>query len=939
MTQAAAQPSGPPHATVRLQLHRWFGFDQARRLVPYFSSLGLSHLYLSPILTARAGSLHGYDVVDYNAVNPELGGEDGLRALVAELRAHGMGLIADIVPNHMAVGQHDNAWWLDVLQWGRDSRYAGFFDIDWDVPDPLLNGRLLAPFLGKPYGLALAGGEIRLQLDTACGSFHAAYYDHWFPIAPAFYAPLLRSAGDALADIAHIFREALLPRSRSLRQAGFTAACSRLAEVSRQPAKQQALSELLERYAPETAAGRLLLHQLLERQHYRLAWWRCAPDEINWRRFFDVIDLAGLRAQEPAVFEATHATPLRLYQEGLVDGLRVDHVDGLADPRRYCRELRRRLRKLAHLRPPSAPAGAAYLVVEKILAPGEQLDRDWQTDGTSGYVFMNQVGALLHDPAGEAPLRELWSRRTGGPADFAEEERRARRRIPQELLTADFNACAHALHHIARGDTATRDWSLEAIKRVLAELLVHFPVYRTYADGHGRSDADAAIMAAVAAQARRTCRPGEAALVDLIDDWLGGTPPSRCRRPADRRARLRAIARFQQLTAPVAAKSVEDTAFYRHGTLLSRNEVGADPSHFSLGVDDFHRLCAERLQRYPDAMLATATHDHKRGEDVRARLAVLSEIPQRWAEAVAQWSSLNAPLRTQHGQTAPDATDEYMLYQMLAGAWPLELSPQQTAELDRFRQRLSGWQRKAIREAKRRSGWIEPNLAYEEGCEAFLQAVLQPQQPAPFLQSLHGFIDGIAAAGAINGLIQTLLRLTTPGVPDLYQGCELWDFSLVDPDNRRPVDFAARTQALEDTADDAELLRHWRDGRIKQRLIRRLLRLRAGAPELFARGAYLPLSLQGPAAPQLLAFARVATDRALLVLTPRSAGKLLLQAGSLIPQESNWSASELLLPPSLAGRNWRHVLGDRAVQAHSALPVAALLPAWPVAVMTSETTP
>src|SRR5581483_5169664 len=690
-----------PRATLRLQLHRDFPFEAALEQLPYFARLGISHLYLSPILKARAGSQHGYDVIDHGMVNPELGGEDGLRRLVDGLRRHDMGLVVDIVPNHMAVGGHDNAWWLDVLQWGRRSRYAGFFDIDWDVPDPQLHGRLLAPFLGKPYGDALADGELALRFDGDSGMFRIEYYEHHFPLAPESYPALLRQGGAELAGAGEAFQR--YRSGTAQRQQNFTGACLALARSAGTADTAQALQRILQLHQPGQAEGRQRLHRLLEQQHYRLAWWRTAADEINWRRFFDVIGLAALRTQEHAVFEATHATLFRLYAEGLVDGLRIDHVDGLADPRQYCRRLRQRLHVLAKQRPESAPAGPAYLVVEKILAPREALDRSWRTDGTSGYVFMNQVSALLHDPRGEEPLRELWHQRSGRSADFAAEQRQARRRIPQELLAADFAACAHALHQLARRDPRSRDWSLAAVKRVLAELLVHFPVYRTYADARGRSAADARLMAEVCDAARRSCRDGEAPLVDLIDGWLGGMPPSQAP-PAERRARLRAIARFQQLTAPVAAKAVEDTAFYRHGTLLSRNEVGADPGRFSISAAAFHRACAERRERYPAAMLATATHDHKRGEDLRARLAVLSEMPQAWAEAVERWSAPMAALRHRADAVAgPDSTDAYMLLQMLVGAWPLDFDWRQAAPREERCERLVAWQNKAVREAKRRS--------------------------------------------------------------------------------------------------------------------------------------------------------------------------------------------------------------------------------------------
>ncbi|MGQ0699856.1 MAG: malto-oligosyltrehalose synthase [Panacagrimonas sp.] len=926
-----------PRATARLQMHRGFDFDAAAAQVPYFAQLGISHLYTSPILTARAGSMHGYDVVDPTQVNPELGGEEGLRRLVARLREHDMGLIADIVPNHMAVGGQDNAWWLDVLEWGRDSIYSGFFDIDWDVSDPALTDKVLAPFLGKPYGEALAGGDVRLRYDDERGRLYFSAHDaHRFPVAPTLYGTLLRGAqGEALSETAREFREALGGRrARAARRGAFDVACSHLAETARAGPVRQALDGLLETYAPESPDSQTRIHRLLERQHYRLAWWRTAPDEINWRRFFDVTDLAGMRIQDNATFEAMHATTFRLYAEGLIDGVRVDHVDGLADPRAYCRKLRNRLDALSARRPPLLPRGPAYFVVEKILAPGELLARDWRTDGTSGYVFMNEASAVLHDPAGREPLAALWGEFSGRSADFNSEEREARRRIPQHLFSADFNACAHALHRIARSDPMTRDWTVAAIRRCLTEMLVHFPVYRTYVDSRGRSAADAAIMQQVMTQAQQTGRPGERALLTLIDRWLGAEPAQDVALASARRDRLRALARFQQLTSPVAAKSVEDTAFYRFGVLLSRNEVGANPGQFAMSAADFHRACDERRQRYPVAMLATATHDHKRGEDLRARLAALSEMSGLWRAAVTHWRRDNEALKGEvDGVRGPDATDEYVLYQMLVGAWPLSLSIDDREGLHELYERLREWQRKAVREAKRQSGWVEPNVAYEQACEQFLENLLNPERAGSFLVELIAIVRRLAAPGALNGLAQTLLRLTTPGVPDTYQGTELWDFSLVDPDNRRPVDFALRTEALVGVQDDASLFAGWRDGRIKQRLIARTLAFRREQPELFAEGSYLPLQTRGQHADRVLAFAREHAGHWLLVAVPMRTVALRDNSEELRVPARAWGDTVIEVPPRCSRRPWRSALGEHAVGAGRVLRADELFGDWPLALL------
>lgn len=915
-------------ATVRLQLHRDFPFEAAAAQAPYLRDLGLSHIYVSPILAARAGSRHGYDVVDHGRVNPELGGEAGLRRLVAALRDCGLGLIVDIVPNHMAVGGADNAWWLDVLEWGRDSPFARCFDIDWDVPDRALHGRVLAPFLGQPYGEALEAGEIQLAFDAAAGRFQVQYFEHRFPIAPQAYAALL--AAPPLAGLAADWRA--LPRRAAAARAAVARLAPTLAQRAAEPAAAAAIAAMLAAHAPDTPAGRQRLHRLLERQHYRLAWWRAARDEINWRRFFDLASYAGLRIEAPAVFEAVHAAIFRWYAEGLIDGLRVDHVDGLADPRGYCRKLRARLEQLRGLRP-LALRVPPYLVIEKILAPGERLPQGWRVDGTTGYSFMNEVGALLHDPAGEAPLTETWTQLTGRAADFAAEERQARRRLADELLGADFSATALALHRIARSDLRTRDITLAAIRRVLLELLVHFPVYRVYAGRHGRDPQDEAVMARVREAARAACRPAERALVDVLDRWLGGEAPDALPPGAPRALRLRAITRFQQLSSPLAAKAVEDTAFYRHGRLLSRNEVGADPAQFSLDIAGFHAEALRRARHFPQALLSTATHDHKRGEDARARLAVLSEIAARWSRCAQAWTALNAPLRaTLHTGSAPAAADEYMLYQTLVGHWPLTLAPADAAALAAWRERLAEWYLKAVREAKLRSSWLEPDAEYEEACGRFLRALLDPSMSAAFLAELHRFVQEIAAAGAANGLAQTLLRLTLPGVPDLYQGNEYWDFSLVDPDNRRPVDYAARAASLSEAAPPQALMEHWRDGRLKQRLIAVALQMRQRSADLFRLGAYLPLQADGPAQDRLVAFARHRGAAAVLVLAARWTAPWVEPAAPRIAP-SHWRAARVSLPPRLRGRAWVDALSGRRIAADTDLSVAEALGGWTCALL------
>lgn len=725
-----------PRATQRLQFHKGFTFAHAEALVPYFAKLGISHLYASPITTARKGSLHGYDVVDPTAVNPELGGEAGLDRLSAALKQHGMGLIVDIVPNHMAASL-ENAWWKDVLTHGRASRYARSFDIDWDA-----DGKVLLPWLDRPA---------------------------------------------AEAEMAAEATKAGLPQPGA----------------------------------------------------YRLGWWRTAGDRINWRRFFDINELVCLRMEDDETFERVHALVLRLCAAGTIDGLRVDHVDGLADPAGYCRKLRQRL-------------GKGYLVVEKILLSGESLPQGWQCDGTTGYDFMNEVSALQHAPEAAAALAAAWAGISGRAADFALEEESARREILARSFGAQFEACVDAFARTSRFE----DISRPALRRVLTELLVHFPVYRTYATADTRPAEDEPFLAKAVAGARKTGLASDDWLVDRLHAWF--------RDPTQDAEPLR---RFQQLSAPIAAKSVEDTGFYRYGRLLSRNDVGFDPHCFGATVADFHAQMSARRATFPHGILATATHDHKRGEDVRARLAVLSEDPDRWIRHLTRWIDRAPGLHP---------ADLAMLIQTVVGAWPLDLELDNAPGRRAFAGRVAGWQEKSLREGKLRSDWAHPDESYEKKARDFVFALIAEDRHLALLTDVFTFIQGIASAGAVKGLAQLVLKLTVPGVPDLYQGTEYWDFSLVDPDNRRPVDFAGRQQSLCATTFDTALA-DWRDGRLKQLVVQRLLALRRARPTLFTDGSYEPLDAPG----HLVAFRRRHGGDAIHVVVPRFVGQLTLEPGQI----------------------------------------------------------
>ncbi len=921
-------------ATLRLQFHRGFTLDDACAQVEYFARLGISHLYASPLLTARPGSMHGYDVVDPTRINPELGGEAALRRLVAALRRHGMGLILDIVSNHMAVGGSANPWWLDVLEWGRRSPYAQFFDIQWHSPDPLLEGQLLVPFLRSDYGEVLHSGELPLRFDAEHGSFHVEHYEHRFPINPLGYGELLGAAEHpALSELAARCK-ALAHEPNPYREAA--AIKCELARLASAPEVAAALERMTERYDGRREDGMLRLHDLLERQHYRLASWRTAADDINWRRFFDINELGGLRVERPVVFEETHAKIFELIGEGLVDGLRIDHIDGLADPHGYCRRLRRRVDRLLGARPPEAAVGHFPIYVEKILGQGERLRADWGVDGTTGYEFMNEVSLLQHDPAGQPLLCNLWNNVSGRPADFLEEARLARQLVLTGPLAGDFENTAQALLQVARGDLMTRDITLGAIRRALLELIVHFPVYRVYIGGAGRSSVDEPFFQQALEGARTTLGEADWPLLDHLQRWLGGESLRRLPPGPLRRARRQACVRFQQLTSPAAAKAVEDTACYRSGVLLSRNDVGFDVHRFSAPPEAFHGACQRRHETFPRNLLATATHDHKRGEDTRARLTVLSERAEWFAERTWHWLQLAAPLCQELADgPAPAAGDQFMLFQCLLGSWPPGLAADDHDGLRAYAERLLQWQEKALREAKLRTSWSAPNEAYETACRRYLQALLLDPAQQALRDEIAAAARTLAPAGALNGLVQTLLRMTVPGVPDLYQGAEYWDFSLVDPDNRRPVDFARRRQTLAEENTPSELLAHWTDGRIKQWLIHRTLDLRARRPGLFLDGRYRPLNVQGEQSQRILAFAREQDGDWLLVVVPRLAAPLLGDAAIPHIDPAAWANTRVELPPEARNKAWTGLFSDCAVTDNETLPLAQVLREFPVGVLFS----
>ncbi|SIT31117.1 malto-oligosyltrehalose synthase [Achromobacter sp. MFA1 R4] len=871
-----------PQATARLQLHAGFTLDDACAQVDYYADLGVSHLYLSPITRAREGSTHGYDVIDHAVVSPELGGEPALLRLASAARARGLGLVADIVPNHMAANPA-NAWWRDVLAQGPASAWSAYFDIDWHPPAPALRNKVLLPVLGEPYGVSLEHGAITPQWDDDAPAPELEVHGQRYPLTPSS-----------------------VPRG----------------------AERQAW---LREHDPAQPAGRQHLHALLERQHYRLAWWRTAPDQINWRRFFEISELVGVRVEDEAVFDAVHALVLRLVAQGVLDGLRIDHIDGLASPGGYLRRLSARLADAGASRPAALRPDQPYLVVEKILGPDEVLDPRWLTDGTTGYDFMDQVGALLHAPQAAEPLRAFWRALTDDGREPGEQLRAARVRMLARHFPAERQALVRCLEQLAARDLRTRDLTATAIDRALSALLAAFPVYRTYAEDAGRSPADAhwravAVRGAATALAARE-GSADAALLAQLAQWLDGDASD----PT-------VLRRFQQLTPPLAAKALEDTLFYRYGPLLSRNEVGASPDRFGLSAEDFYDACATRARTHPRAMLATATHDHKRGEDTRARLAVLSEMPDRWLELAGGWIDALPGGITR--------ADRYMLVQTLIGAWPpawgADPSGWAPDALQAWLDRIAQWQEKALREAKLHTSWTDQDPAYEAAAKECLTWLGQDAEGRRVLAGIAGFALELAPAGMVNSFTQTLLRNTLPGVPDLYQGTDLWDFSLVDPDNRRPVDYALRAALLAEASREAVMdlaAPAWQSGAVKQALIHRLLLARQRTPAPFTGGVFLHLRGEGSQAGHVLAFLRQHEGQTALIVGSRLCA-LRVQGyarGEAEQARAFWGDTALRLPEggprlslhdALTGRRIRAATGD-------VLPLAEVLRDGPAALCLS----
>ncbi len=917
-----------PRATYRLQFHSDFTFANARGLVPYLARLGISHVYASPFFRAAPGSTHGYDVYDHNELNPEVGTRGDFEDFSAELKAHGLGLILDFVPNHMGIERALNPWWRDVLENGPSSPFARFFDIDWQPLKRELENKVLLPVLGEQYGRVLESDGFRVAFTD--GEFLLCYGELTLPLAPRTTQPLLRRAVELLPEappelesivtaIGHLpartetapERIAERVRERGIIRDRLTRLCAET------PVVGESIQRVIDEWNDPSDAARFdRLDDLISDQPYRLSSWRVAGEEINYRRFFDVNTLAAIRMELPEVFEATHRLLFELIGAGHVTGVRIDHIDGLAFPLEYLTQLRKQ------------GGDSLYILVEKILGPDEKLRAAWPVQGTTGYEFANQLIQLLV-PAQHAPqLAATYDKFIGFRMDYREVAYRSKKLVMESSLASDVNVLGHLLNRISESNRWYRDFTANALTAAMREVIACFPVYRSYLDpAQPAEESDVRVILRALARARRRNQAMERTVFEFLRDVL--LPPPDNAHPVDEELRRAFVLKFQQCTGPITAKGVEDTAFYVFNRFVALNEVGGEPSATGASLETFHRQNAERLAEFPHCMLASSTHDTKRSEDVRTRLAALLELPDEWSKAMRRWQTMNRKHRREiEGEAAPDPNEEFLLYQTLLGAWPLEgLHDGNRAE---FTQRVQDYMVKALHEAKVNSSWLEPNDAWDTAVREFIAALLAPGTRNRFPASLAPLAGRIAELGAVNSLAQTVLKLTCPGVPDFYQGSELWDFSLVDPDNRRPVDYTMRQQKLESVAQASprDLLETWSDGRIKMFISHRLLALRREQPDLFASGSYAGISAQGACKENIVAFLREENGQAILVIAPRHTVRL-----GFPPIGDVWGDT-YLIPPG-QGRSWRNVFTGQ-VATGDRIPIAEAFAELPVAVLIAE---
>ncbi len=960
MVPEAVKAPRIPLATYRLQFNRSFTFSQAADLIPYLAALGISHCYSSPYLRARLGSTHGYDIIDHQHLNPEIGAPEEYDRFVAALHQHGMGQILDIVPNHMGIMGGDNAWWLDVLENGEASTYSGYFDIDWEPLKEELRGKVLVAVLGDQYGTVLDRGELKLTFNQKKGEFSILYFQHRFPVNPREYPRILSHDLESLSQQLGALDEKFLELQSVI--SGFNhlpgreekAAEKRAERMRDKEIHKRRLAALCERSAQ--VAGFIennvasvngtsgdsvsweALHELIKAQAYRLAYWRVAADDINYRRFFDVNDLAAVRQENQPAFTQTHEFVLQLLRQGQVDGLRIDHPDGLYNPHDYLQDLQ----GIPHSPDGAADSGGHYVLVEKILTGDEELPRSWPISGTTGYEFSNLVNALFVDPNAENKMDRIYRAFIGRNVDFQELVYQCKKLVMDRSLNSELNVLANHLSRIALADRHTCDFTVKSLRDALTEIIAAFPVYRTYVAGRHVAPDDRKYIDTAIHRAQARMKTADSSVYDFIREIL-------LTRQADghqtfyQESVVHFAMKFQQYTSALMAKGLEDTSFYRYNRLISLNDVGGDPLQFGVSPEEFHRKIQLRAETWPHSMNSTSTHDSKRSEDTRARINVLSEMPALWRQHLAHCRSLNRKEKTVcDGAEAPTSNDEYLLYQTLLGAWPLP--PRRESPPPDFVDRIRDYMLKAIREAKENTSWANPNLEYESAMSAFVNAVLNSRD---FRDHFLPFQARISHFGMLNSLAQTLLKVTVPGVPDIYQGNELFEFDLVDPDNRRRVDYAVRHRALQDLGSsqnnpgdfpDGDLPTHMHmdDGRIKLCVIWKALQLRKRKPQLFGGGEYLPLQVSGDRARHLLAFARLHKNEVAVVAVPRLCAQLLGGEQRLPVGAGVWGDTCIDLPNDV--NSLRNVFTGESVKLSGdtpSLPVASLFATFPVALLTN----
>ncbi len=970
-----------PSSTYRLQFNHQFTYQQAAGLIEYLHDLGISDCYSSPLLAARAGSQHGYDITDHSRLNPEIGDEAEFSKFARLLRERNMGLILDVVPNHMCIAYGANRWWNDVLENGPSSPYARFFDIDWFPPKPDLAEKVLLPMLGEQYGRALENQELILEYDR--GAFVIRYYETRLPIAPRTYTQILEPLLEQLRSSNTVTHHDLIELESIITALHYLPSRSETdeARIKERHREKEVIKRRLDKLVDECKeAGRALqrviaeingergnprsfnrLERLLADQTYRLSYWRVAADEINYRRFFDINELAAIRVEKPEVFAAAHSLIFRLIREDQVTGLRIDHVDGLFDPLQYLEGLRAACRSSANdpitaaahaespypqLPQPAASNSEVFIVVEKILGHDEQLRPDWAVHGTTGYGFMNLLNGVFIDTANKPAFLRLYQQFTGNAVNFSDLIYQCKKLILRVAMSSELHVLACKLDRLSEQLRYSRDFTLNSLQYALGELIACFPIYRTYTstDQTEVNEEDLRHIRRAIREARHHNPAISRSLFDFIGSLLLLEDPEGL--TEDQLAERRNfVLRFQQLTGPVMAKGMEDTAFYRYFPLASLNEVGGEPARFGITTEVFHEKNQQRMDERPYGLSATSTHDTKRSEDVRARLNVLSEMPAHWYRNILRWRRMNQDYRMQlNGTEAPYDNDEYLNYQTLVGAWPL--SPSMVVGPDEFAERIEEYIIKAIREAKVHSSWISPNEAYERGVRQFIRGILELASANRFMNDFTGFQQTIARAGMFNSLSQTLLKITLPGVPDFYQGTEIWDFSLVDPDNRRPVDFSERKKLLSQIreAESGSLLdfiermiERLEDGRIKMYLIMRALNFRRARYELFATGNYQPLCVSGSRKNHVIAFSRNLRNKSVIVAAGRFFTRLGVPENLPIGRET-WNETFIELEKNMRFCSYRNVITGEVLRLKEernkyGLPLAEVFSHLPLAMM------